>query len=124
MNKYIIDVGTSYNAPTGLKLKSQYGYPVIFIEPNKEDLDRVPADENDIKLNVAITSYDGEIEFNYYQQGTHSILKANTGEIHKYIDGYSGRPGEVDKWTAWKTEIVKCMRLDTKINQFKIVQIV
>lgn len=123
MNNYIIDVGTSHNAPRGLELKREYGYPVIFIEPNKSALDRVPSQPEDIKLNVAITSYDGDIEFNYYQDGTHSVLETNLDEIHKYIDGYSGTNAVKKKWTAWKKEKVKCMRLDTIINLYSISSI-
>jgi FkbM family methyltransferase len=120
MNQYIIDVGTSHNAPRGIQLKKQYGLPVIFIEPDKAALDRVPAESNDIKLNLAITSFDGEIEFNYYQEGTHSILETNLDEIHKYIDGYTGSNAVKEKWSAWKKEKVKCMRLDSVINQYSI----
>ena len=118
MNKYIIDVGTSHNAPRGLELKKQYGYPVIFIEANKQALDRVPSDEKDIKINAAITSYDGEVQFNYYQDGTHSILETNLEEIHKYIDGYSGFSAKVNDWTAWKIEKVKCFKLSTTNKTF------
>ena len=120
MSQYIIDVGTSHNAPRGIELKKQYGLPVIFIEPNRSALDRVPAQSNDIKLNLAITSFDGEIEFNYYQDGTHSILETNLDEIHNYIDGYTGKNAIKEKWTAWKKEKVKCMRLDSIINQYSI----
>jgi FkbM family methyltransferase len=120
MNQYIIDVGTSYSAPRGIELKKQYGLPVIFIEPNKSALDRVPAQSNDIKLNLAVTSFDGEIEFNYYQDGTDSILETNLDEIHNYIDGYTGKNAIKEKWTAWKKEKVKCMRLDSIINKHSI----
>lgn len=123
MNKYIIDVGTSHNAPRGLELKKQYGYPVIFIEANKQALDRVPSDEKDIKINAAITSYDGEVQFNYYQDGTHSILETNLEEIHKYIDGYSGFSAKVNDWTAWKIEKVKCFKLSTLIKELKIDEV-
>jgi len=123
MNQYIIDVGTSHNAPRGIELKKQYGYPVIFIEPNKSALEKVPAESNDIKLNLAVTSFDGEIEFNYYQDGTHSILETNLNEIHKYIDGYTGKNAIKENWTAWKKENVKCMRLDSIIKQYSIVSI-
>jgi len=120
MNKYIIDVGTSYNAPKGISAKKQFKCPAIFIEPEKESLNKVPCDNNDIKLNIAITSYDGETEFNYYQTGTHSILETNLDEIDKYIDGYTGKKAIKQKWTAWKKETVKCLRLDTIINQYSI----
>ena len=123
MNQYIIDVGTSYSAPRGIELKKQYRLPVIFIEPDKSALDRVPAQSNDIKLNLAVTSFDGEIEFNYYQDGTDSILETNLDEIHNYIDGYTGRNAIKEKWTAWKKEKVKCMRLDSIINQYSISSI-
>jgi FkbM family methyltransferase len=123
MNQYILDVGTSYGAPRGIELKKQYGLPVIFIEPNKSALDRVPAQSNDIKLNLAVTSFDGEIEFNYYQEGTDSILETNLDEIHKYIDGCTGRTAIKETWTAWKKEKVKCMRLDSIIKQYSISSI-
>lgn len=122
--KYIIDVGTSYNAPRGIELRNQYGYPVVFIEPNKSALDQVPANEDDIKINAAITSYDGEIEFNYYQDGTHSVLKTNLEEIHKYIDGYSGTNATIQNWTAQKIEKIKCHKLSTLINQLNIDEVV
>lgn len=124
MKKYIIDVGTSHNAPRGIELKKKYGYPVIFIEPNKESLDKVPSDELDIKINAAITSYDGEIDFNYYQDGTHSILETNLNEIHKYIDGYSGTNAKVEDWKCWKKEKVKCFKLSTLINELNIDNVV
>lgn len=123
MNQYIIDIGTSHNAPRGIELKKEYGYPVIFIEPNKEALDRVPSEEGDIKVNAAITSYDGEIEFNYYQDGTHSVLKTNLEEIHKYIDGYSGTNAKIKDWTAWKIEKVKCFKLSTLVEQLNIDEV-
>jgi FkbM family methyltransferase len=123
LKKYIIDVGTSHNAPRGIELKKEYGYPVIFIEPNKEALDRVPSEKNDIKINAAITSYDGEIEFNYYQDGTHSVLKTNLEEIHKYVDGYSGTNAKVQDWTAWKIEKVKCYKLSSLIKELNIDEI-
>lgn len=123
IKQYIIDVGTSYNAPRGIELRNELGYPVIFIEPNKEALDRVPANSNDIKINAAITSYDGEIEFNYYQDGTHSVLETNLDEIHKYIDGYSGVNARVEDWTAHKKEKVKCFKLSTIIKELGIDEI-
>ena len=124
MNSYIIDVGTSHNAPSGIALKKEYGYPVIFIEPNIEALNQVPSDPNDIKVNAAITSYDGTIEFNYYQEGTHSVLKTNLNEISKYIDGYSGTNAKIKDWTAWKTEEVTCYKLSTLINKFNVSEVV
>jgi FkbM family methyltransferase len=124
LKKYIIDVGTSHNAPRGIQLRNEYGYPVIFIEPNKNALDRVQSNSNDIKINAAITSYDGEIEFNYYQDGTHSILETNLEEIHKYIDGYSGTNATIENWTAWKKEKVKCYKLNSIIKELEIDEIV
>jgi FkbM family methyltransferase len=123
MKKYIIDVGTSHNAPVGILLKKRYNCPAIFIEANKSALERVPSDNNDIKINAAITSYDGEIEFNYYQDGTHSVLETNLEEIHKYIDGYSGTYATVENWTAWKKEKVKCLKLSTIITDFGVDEV-
>lgn len=120
MKKVIIDVGTSHNAPRGLQLRSKYNLPVLFIEANKEALDMVPAGVNDIKLNIAITSYDGEVEFNFYQEGTHSILETNLDDIHRYIDGYSGTNGKINDWKAWKKEIVKCNTLKTVLENHNI----
>lgn len=124
MKKFIIDVGTSHNAPRGLSLKRQYNCPVVFIEPNKSALDRVPSDESDIKINAAITSHDGEVEFNYYQDGTHSILETNLDEIHKYIDGYSGTYATIENWKSWKKEKVKCFKLSTIINNLQIDEVI
>lgn len=124
MKRYIIDVGTSHNAPRGIELRDKYHYPVIFIEPNKEALDKVPSNNDDIKVNAAITSHDGEIEFNYYQDGTHSILKTNLEEIHKYIDGYSGTNARIQDWTAWKVEKVKCFKLSTLIKELNIDEVI
>jgi FkbM family methyltransferase len=123
MKNYIIDVGTSYNAPRGVELRNKYNIPVIFIEPNSEALTRVPANQNDIKVNAAITNFDGEIDFNYYQDGTHSVLETNLEEIHKYIDGYTGRSAKLEDWTARKTEKVKCYKLSTLIENYGIEKI-
>jgi FkbM family methyltransferase len=123
MKQYIIDVGTSHNAPRSIELRNEYGYPVIFIEANKDALDKVPANNGDIKINAAITSYDGEVEFNYYQDGTHSILETNLEEIHKYIDGYSGTNATIENWTAWKKEKVKCYKLNSIIKELEIDEI-
>jgi FkbM family methyltransferase len=122
--QYIIDVGTSHNAPRGLELRNQYKCPVVFIEPNKQSLDRVPAIEGDIKINAAITSYDGEILFNYYQDGTHSVLETNLEEIHKYIDGYSGTNATVENWTAHRKENVKCYKLSSIIENLNIEEVI
>ena len=124
MKKYIIDVGTSHNSPRGIQLKQQYACPVVFIEPNKDALDRVPGDSSDIKINAAITTYDGEVEFNYYQDGTHSVLETNLVEIHKYIDGYSKTNARVEEWTAWKKENVKCYKLSTLIRELDVDEII
>jgi FkbM family methyltransferase len=123
VKKYIIDVGSSSDGGHGLDMSKRTGIPVIFIEPNKEALDKLKSNENDIKLNLAITSYDGEVEFNYYQEGTHSILETNLDEIHKFIDGYSGRNADPKDWVARKKEIVKCCKLSTIIKQFEIDEV-
>ena len=123
MKKFIIDVGTSHNAPRGIKLKKELNLPVIFIEPNESSLNQVPIDDGDIKINAAITSYDGEVEFNYYQDGTHSILETNLEEIHKFIDGYSGTYATVDNWKSWKKEKVKCHKLSTLIKELEIDEV-
>ena len=79
--------------------------------------------ELDIKINAAITSYDGEIDFNYYQDGTHSVLETNLNEIHKYIDGSSGTFATIKDWSAWKKEKVKCFKLKTLIENYKIDEV-
>jgi FkbM family methyltransferase len=120
INRYIIDVGTSNNAPYGIRLRDQLNCPVVFIEPNKDALRMVPSNPSDIKINAAITSYDGEIEFNYYEDGTHSILEANIQEVTKWISGYTGQSCTEDDWKLRKKEIVKCHKLSTIIKSLNI----
>jgi FkbM family methyltransferase len=121
--KYIIDVGTSHNAPYGIKLREELKCPVIFIEPNTDALRKVPANPDDLKINAAISSYDGETIFNYYQDGTHSILETNLEEIHKFIDGYSGKNATIENWEWKKKERVKCYKLSTIIKELKIDEV-
>lgn len=124
MNTYIIDVGTSHNAPRGIELRNQTGLPVIFIEPDTYALNQVPAIDGDIKLNCAIAPYDGEIEFNFYQQGTHSVLKTNVEEISKkYIDGYSWKIARKEDWIPKMTVNVPCKKLSTIIKELNIDEI-
>ena len=123
MKKFIIDVGASHDGIKTIPLKPYFNCPIIFIEPDVNALSKVFAGPDDIKLDIAITSYDGEIEFNFYQDGTHSVLETNIDEIHKYIDGYTGLPAEKEKWTAWKKEKVKCFTLKTLIESLGIEKI-
>jgi FkbM family methyltransferase len=123
MEKCIVDVGTSHNAPRGIELKQQYNCPVIFIEPDINALNQVPSQKDDIKINCAITSYDGEINFNYYQDGTHSVLETNLDDISNFIDGYSATNAKPENWTAKKREKIKCYKLSTIIEQYKINKI-
>lgn len=116
----IIDVGTSWNAPRSKELKAQYNLPVIMIEPDTDAFNRVQCSSDDIKLNIAINTYDGLTEFNFYQEGTHSILKSNLDEIEYYIDGYSGKSATKENWTAKKVLVVPCLRLDTIIKNLNI----
>ena len=76
-------------------LRSQYHFRKDILENAKDlhrlqqqvrDIDEEDLGTYDIKLNLAITSFDGEIEFNYYQDGTHSILETNLEEKTEQSD--------------------------------------
>lgn len=123
-NEFIIDVGSSWNGYNTKEWRNinKY-YPIIFIEPDKEAFDKLVINDKDIKLNLAINTYDGEVEFNFYQEGTHSILKTNLLEVNKFIDGYTSKNAKVEDWKARDIKIVKCNRLDTLINKYNIKRI-
>lgn len=117
---FIVDVGTSWNALRTIPLRDRFGLPVLFIEPDAEALARVPANEGDICLNAAITSFDGVTKFFFYQDGTHSLLETNLADIHKYIDGHTGKAAVQADWTSSRTINVPCFRLDTVLERYSI----
>jgi FkbM family methyltransferase len=121
-DRYIIDVGSSWNGHVTKKWKedNKSSDPIIFIEPDKWAFDKLRGDTPDIKLNIAVALEDGHVEFNYYQEGTHSILKTNVDEVHKFIDGYTNMPAKKESWIANKVEKVPCKRLDTLVKEYNI----
>ena len=117
---FIVDVGTSWNALRTIPLRDRFDLPVLFIEPDSEALAQIPANQNDIKLNAAITSYTGVAEFLFYQDGTHSLLKTNLEEIHKFIDGNTGTFATREEWTPRRSIEVPCFRLETVLSSYSI----
>lgn len=117
---FIVDVGTSWNALRTIPLRDKFGLPVLFIEPDAEALARVPANVDDICLNAAITSFDGETKFFFYKDGTHSLLETNLPEIHKYIDGHTGKAAAQEDWTSSRSIDVPCFRLETVLERYLI----
>ncbi len=120
---YIVDVGCSTNAMRTMGLRNLFGIPVVFIDPDSVALEQIDAAPRDIKVAAAITSFDGEALFHYYQDGTHSLLETNKAEIHKFIDGHTGQPAKIEDWTARKSEYVSCFTLRTLIIRFGITSI-
>ena len=120
---YIVDVGCASNAMRTMGLRDLFGIPVLFIDPDSAALEQIDAAPRDIKVAAAITSFDGEALFHYYQDGTHSLLETNKVEIHKYIDGHTGQPAKIEDWTARKSEYVQCFTLRTLICRFGITSI-
>ena len=119
----IIDVGSCFDGYLGKKAKELYKLPVIYIEPDLSTFDRLKIDDDDIKLPVAICTYDGITKFNFYQEGTHSILDTNLTDIPKYIDGFTGKPAMPKLWTAHKKTIVPCLTLKTIVEQLNVQHI-
>lgn len=95
----------------------------MFIEPDAKALAEVPAAEGDLKISAAITNFDGTADFYFYQDGTHSLLQTNLAEIHRYIDGYSGKPARVQDWTCREKIQVPCFTLHTLICRHRIDRI-
>ncbi len=104
-------------------LREKLGVPVLFVDPDATALERIDATPQDIKVAAAISSFDGEALFHFYQDGTHSLLETNKEEIHKYIDGHTGKPALLEEWTAKKSEFVQCFTLRTLVNRFGITSI-
>jgi FkbM family methyltransferase len=117
---FIVDVGTSRNALRTIPLRDRFGFPVLFIEPDAEALAQVPANFDDICLNAAITSFDGETKFFFYKDGTHSLLETNLPEIHKYIDGHTRKAAAKEDWTCSRSIDVPCFRLETVLERYFI----
>jgi FkbM family methyltransferase len=120
---YIVDVGSSWSAVRTIALRDKFNLPVVFIDPDSESLARVDARATDIKVAAAITTYDGEALFHYYQDGTHSLLETNTDRVHEFIDGHTGQAAKVEDWTAKRSEIVECLTLRTLISRLGITSI-
>lgn len=122
MKTVIIDVGAyeDGHVTKDFRCQQNVNYPIIFIEPDTDVFHKISLNEGDIKLPIVINSYDGEVEFNFYQTGTHSILKTNLAEIDKFIDGYSGRPGRQEDWMPKQILKIPCKRLDTLLNEYNI----
>lgn len=121
----IIDVGafrTGINTKKYRKNKNM-NLPIIFLEPDLSTFNILKIEKHDIKLPLAINKYNGITKFNIYQTGTHSILNSNLEEIHKYTDGYSGKPGSKKLWSAQDIIYVPCIRLDTLMNNMCIEKI-
>lgn len=120
---YIVDVGSSWSAIRTIALRDKYNLPVVFIDPDSESLARVDARAIDIKVGAAITTYDGEALFHYYQDGTHSLLETNRDEVHRFIDGHTGQAAKMEDWTAQRSEIVECLTLRTLMSRLGITSI-
>ncbi|MCG3769141.1 MAG: hypothetical protein JW384_00261 [Nitrosomonadaceae bacterium] len=120
---YIVDVGSSWNGVRTIGLRDKFSLPVIFIDPDFESLKRVNATTADIKVAAAITSYDGEALFHYYQDGTHSLLETNLEEVHKFIDGHTGQAAKIEDWTPQRSEVVQCLTLQTLMNRLGVTSI-
>jgi len=119
MENCIIDVGADTNGSETKKMR-RGNTPIIFLEPNLKAFSRLQIEPYDMKLPMAIHKENGVVEFNLYQEGTHSILETNVDRLpHFYIDGYSGNLAVREAWVPRKT-IVPCIRLDTLINQLGI----
>lgn len=120
---YIVDVGSSWNGVRTIGLRDKFSLPVIFIDPDFESLKRVNATTADIKVAAAITSYDGEALFHYYQDGTHSLLETNLEEVHKFIDGHTGQAAKIEDWTPQRSEVVQCLTLQTLMYRLGVTSI-
>jgi len=119
-NSYVIDVGTSFSAPRGKQLQKIYGCPALFVEPDAEALSHIQTGPRDIKVCAAITSFDGSTVFYFYQDGTHSLLETNLEQIHRYIDGYTGKPARKEDWQCRKQIRVDCFTLHSLITRHRI----
>jgi FkbM family methyltransferase len=123
MRRYIIDVGCSSDAGIGKMAQQKFGLPVVYIDADKASLDQVAVEPGDIKINRAITTHDGEIEFNFYQHDTHSVLQTNLQEIGRYVDGNTGQRARLADWKAAKVERVQCCRLCTVLRELGIDEV-
>lgn len=123
LTQFIVDVGCSWNATKTLPLRTLLGLPVLFIDPDGDALDRVPALEGDVKVRGALSTFNGETSFHFYGDGTHSILTINTKDIHKFIGGHTGEPARREDWLPRKSISVPCYRLDTLLQEFNIDEV-
>lgn len=119
-SKCIIDVGTSYNAPRGKFFKKKLKLPCIYIDADRQSLNKLKIDKDDLKLNVAISSTPGLAQFNYYQPGTHSLLETNLQDITKYIDGYTGKPAIKGNWAPVKKEYIPKITINNIVTEMRI----
>src|SRR3989338_6588754 len=122
MISWIIDVG-AYDGTYGKivkKVLSDEQCRILYIEPDPEAFERIVLDEGDLKLNLAVASYDGTIPFYFYQPGTHSVLQTNAESIRGYVDGFSGKQALAADWVPRRVSRVPCRRLDSVISEYGI----
>jgi FkbM family methyltransferase len=118
----IIDVGACHNGNVTKSFRSNTNIPIIFIEPCLNSFNKLFINDNDVKLPICISNYDGITKFNLFREGTHSILDINMETLNKFIDGYTGKNSTEDLWEK-KEMYAPCVRLDTLIKNMGIENI-
>jgi FkbM family methyltransferase len=121
-NPWIIDIG-AFDGQKGKSLANEFGggFRILYIEPDCEIFKKIETTPQDLALNIAIADHDGEIDFLFYQPGTHSVLKTNPKVIESgYVDGFTGKKAAQGDWSEKKKIRVPCRRLDSLCREYGI----
>lgn len=111
---WILDIG-AFDGSYGLRLREKLGgdLPILMIEPDPENYKKIPDQEGLYKLNEAIASHDGTIDFYFLKPATSSVLPIDPASLSHYIDGNTGVKARPEDWKPQEVRKVSCRRLDT-----------
>lgn len=122
MNKFFVEIGSG-DFDTLLPL-AKLGWSGIIIEPNSEYLDNLERYDNVIYENIAIESYNGEVEFIYYDAKS---LIERYGESEKWVRGVGTtnlNKNHMNSNPQWKEYVlrkrVNCLTLDSLLEKYEV----
>ena len=123
MSRFFVEIGSS-DFDTLLPLVDN-GWGGIFVEPSSESLNCIkkhPHHDNVFFENIALSSYDGEIEYIYYDS---SLMEQ--GESLDWVRGVGSTDLDLNimnanpQWKEYESVVtVKCLTLDSLLDKYEV----
>ena len=114
--KWIVDVG-AFHGDEGRRIKHsltrESDYPLLFIEADTLNYLEIETLAGEKKLNLAISSHDGFVDFHRYKPETGSVLPLDLVALDQYVDGHTGIRARAEDWRLREKVRVPSRRLDT-----------